>query len=141
MISPSDNQSLDALLEGIEPSLGQRERILGEEQVLDFLSQLHEQMESGGVSQAELGRRFGVQRSQVRRWIAGDNALKAQTMFALARCLGQRLEVRWVPDAAAARTGAFTAPVASFAEAAEVVAPAMPNVVEAAIRFRNREAA
>ncbi len=103
---------------------------LGEEQVLAFLLELDRRMTADGVTQADLGRALGVQRSQVRRWISAEGRLKADTMFALARSVGCQLTQRWEPIVAEQR------PVGGYASAGESVASASCDVQQIKVTVR-----
>ena len=127
IVTDEEARRLDALFGDMAREPGMEEQLLGEEQALEFLLHLSRQLESSDVSQAELGRRFGVQRSQIRRWISGDSALKAQTMFGLARCLGYRLEQRWVP--VLEQQGGYADVSESFAVVQDTVATPRASVV------------
>lgn len=101
MITAEERLRLDGLLGDLPRSPGVEERMLGGEQMHRFIAELVDKMEEQGVTQAELGRRMGVNRRQILRWVQADGSLKADTMFALARHLGFRLDALWVPIDAA----------------------------------------
>lgn len=66
-------------------------------QVLRLVGKLFEEMENAGMTQAELARRMGVHRRQVLRWFKADGAISAETLIAMGRHVGLRLDARWVP--------------------------------------------
>ena len=74
-----------------------RSRVEAAGRVLDFLIQAKERMQQLGIDQSELGRRIGVGRSQVNRWLHDESGLNAKSMFLIARALGFDLSFEWRP--------------------------------------------
>lgn len=79
------------------------EQVAGLE-ALHLLGELLTAMDRQGVSQADLGRAMGVHRRQILRWLRGDGSIKADTLLAIGRHLGLRLEAKWVPVEGAVAT-------------------------------------
>lgn len=76
---------------------GWLEACVADLQVATLMCQMIAEMNERGISQADLGRAMGVHRRQILRWVSSEPSLKAETMIAMGRHVGLRLEARWVP--------------------------------------------
>lgn len=88
-----DHDDFAAILNDLELGTGADFRIAGEQVELRFVRQLGELLLADSVSHAELGRRLGLQRSQIRRWLSGESAVKMGVAASLAAAAGYDCEV------------------------------------------------
>jgi hypothetical protein len=88
-----DHDDLAAILDDLDLGTGADFRIAGEQVELRFVRELGELLLADDLSHAELGRRLGLQRSQIRRWLSGDSAVKMGVAASLAAAAGYECEV------------------------------------------------
>ncbi|MBM4346148.1 MAG: helix-turn-helix transcriptional regulator [Deltaproteobacteria bacterium] len=119
MMTEQERRDLLAAFGKIGDRAGWAESTLADMQVLSLMGHLLAAMDERGISQADLGRAMGVHRRQILRWVSSEPSLKAETLIAMGRHVGLRLEARWVPlDDAAAASDAAAAPMGELALAA-----------------------
>ena len=95
MTAEERQQMVNAFGEGPHRA-GRFEEVLAGAQVLVLLGRLFEAMENRGMTQADLARAMGVHRRQVLRWFKGDGAIRAETLVAMGRHVGLKLDAKWV---------------------------------------------
>ena len=95
MLTQAEHETVDQLLGDLQRRPGVAEELIAGAQVELLLSQLYEHMQGQGLAQADLARAMGVHRRQVLRWLRGDGAIRAETLIALGRHVGLRLDARW----------------------------------------------
>lgn len=97
MITEHERKELVAAWGAMRDRPGWAEEQVAGLQTLRLLGELLVEMDGRGISQADLGRAMGVHRRQILRWLRGDGAIKAETLLAIGRHVGLRLDAKWVP--------------------------------------------
>lgn len=100
MITARERQLLEQAHGQLRDRPGWAEEMVATSEVLQLVGRLYEEMEAAGLSQADLARAMGVHRRQILRWFRGDGAISAETLVAMGRHVGVRLEAKWVAMAA-----------------------------------------
>lgn len=96
MITEQERRELIAAWGELRDQPGWAEEQVAGLQALRLLGELLVEMDKRNITQADLGRAMGVHRRQILRWLRGDGALKADTLIAMGRHVGLRLDARWV---------------------------------------------
>lgn len=109
MITEQERRELIAGWGELRDQPGWAEEQVAGLQALRLLGELLVEMDKRNITQADLGRAMGVHRRQILRWLRGDGALKADTLIAMGRHVGLRLDARWVEvDVGLERRGVST---------------------------------
>jgi transcriptional regulator with XRE-family HTH domain len=96
MITNKERLELDALLGDMPRRVGLEEELVAGGEVQAMLGRLFEAMQRRDLSQADLARAMGVHRRQILRWLKGDGAIPTETLIAMGRHVGLKMDVRWV---------------------------------------------
>jgi len=97
MITHQENQELLQAHGQLRDQPGWAEEMVAAGEVLQLVGQLYQAMQTAGMTQADLARAMGVHRRQILRWFRGDGAIAAETLIAMGRHIGVRLQANWVP--------------------------------------------
>lgn len=120
MITEQERRELIAGWGELRDQPGWAEEQVAGLQALRLLGELLVEMDKRNITQADLGRAMGVHRRQILRWLRGDGALKADTLIAMGRHVGLRLDARWVEvDVGLERGGVSTTVEVSEGASAE----------------------